>query len=45
MYVEETKSSLSSYYSGAFGITIVAFVLSLIIGVIGLADWFMDKGK
>ena len=45
MYTEEMKKSFSDYFSGAFAITIVDFVLCLVIGVIGLADWFMDKGK
>ena len=38
VFVDKTDS-FDDYYSGAFAITIIAFVLCIVIGIIGLIDW------
>ena len=38
MYAD-AADAYSDYYSGAFAITIIDFVLCIVIGVIGVIDW------
>ena len=41
----DASDAYDDYYSGAFAITIIDFVLCLVIGVIGLVDWLGLMGK
>ena len=44
MYAD-SSDAFSDYYSGAFAITIIDFVLCIVIGVIGVIDWLELMGK
>ena len=45
VFVDNTNTSSSNVgYSGGFALTIIAFILALVAGVIGVIDWVM-KGS